>query len=127
LYTTYYQDSDGDGYGNSAVTESSCSASNGYVADNTDCNDTNANIYPGNEELCDGLDNDCNGDVDDGAVFNTYYLDADGDGFSTGANIDMCLPDFSDGLVGHWSFDNGDATDDSGNGKDGTLVGDVSF
>jgi hypothetical protein len=34
-----------------------------------DCNDANANAYPGNLEVCDGVDNDCNGIVDDNASF----------------------------------------------------------
>ena len=38
----------------------------------------------------------------------------------------MCLPDFSNGLVAHYSFDAGDATDDSGNGNDGTVNGAVA-
>lgn len=41
-----------------------------------DCNDDNAAVYPGNEELCDGLDNDCSGGVDE-------IYDADGDGYLT--------------------------------------------
>ncbi len=34
-----------------------------------DCDDTNPNAYPGNKEVCDGVDNDCNGIVDDNATF----------------------------------------------------------
>jgi hypothetical protein len=40
---------------------------------NEDCDDNDGAIFPGNEELCDGLDNDCDGDVDEG-------WDGDGDG-----------------------------------------------
>jgi len=44
---TYYRDSDGDGFGNPAITQASCSgAPTGYVANNTDCNDGNASINP---------------------------------------------------------------------------------
>lgn len=43
-----------------------------------DCNDRDPAINPQEKEVCDGKDNDCNGDVDDG-VLNTYYLDADSD------------------------------------------------
>ena len=51
----------------------------GYTADQ-DCNDSDSAIYPGAEELCDGVDNDCNGEADEG-VTTTYFADIDGDGF----------------------------------------------
>ena len=50
-----------------------------------DCNDDNPNINPGFAEICDGLDNDCNGMEDDGLIFYTYYLDADNDGYGNSA------------------------------------------
>jgi hypothetical protein len=76
---TWYQDLDGDTYGNSAVTQSSCTQPVGYVANSTDCNDSNASINPGASEgtVCDNLDNDCNGQIDDNAT-----LDPDNDGYS---------------------------------------------
>lgn len=45
--STYYQDSDGDLYGNPSVSTEACSAPIGYVTDNTDCYDSNANAKPG--------------------------------------------------------------------------------
>jgi hypothetical protein len=63
---TWYQDADGDGYGNQAVTTQKCSQPQGYVSDNTDCNDSDSTICPGAPELADGKDNDCDGDVDEG-------------------------------------------------------------
>ena len=44
---TFYQDADGDGYGNAAVPISACIRPNGYVSDNTDCCDSDANAHPG--------------------------------------------------------------------------------
>ena len=73
--TTYYQDADGDGYGNSAVSQDACNQPTGYVTDNTDCNDDDDTVYPGATELCDGKDNDCV----DGVPANE--ADADSDGF----------------------------------------------
>ncbi|MBF0103919.1 MAG: FG-GAP repeat protein [Deltaproteobacteria bacterium] len=46
-----------------------------------DCSDYNANVHPGAVEICDGLDNDCNGTADDGLPTHTWYADADNDGY----------------------------------------------
>ncbi|WP_028526834.1 MopE-related protein [Runella limosa] len=128
--TTYYADSDNDGFGNASVSQQACSQPTGYVSNNTDCddsdalekpgqvwyadldndgyssgatltqclrptnykaaseltsttgdcNDNNAAIKPGATEVCDGVDNDCDGSVDEGGL-TTYYADADNDGF----------------------------------------------
>lgn len=64
----YYADTDNDGYGNSAVFIISCSAPLGYVANSADCNDLNATINPGAIDNCDGIDNNCNGVVDENAI-----------------------------------------------------------
>ena len=69
-YTTYYRDLDGDGYGNSASgTIQACGPTDGYVSNNTDCNDNNAETYPGAEEVCgNGADDDCDGNIDEGCT-----------------------------------------------------------
>ena len=52
-----------------------------------DCNDAEASIYPGAEERCDGLDNDCDDAVDNDATdTTTLYRDVDGDGFGDAAS-----------------------------------------
>ncbi|MBL7745967.1 MAG: T9SS type A sorting domain-containing protein, partial [Chitinophagaceae bacterium] len=81
---TFYQDADGDGYGNAAVTTLACSAPSGYVANNTDCDDANAAVHPGAVEICNGIDDNCNGQIDEG-VKTTFYRDADGDGYGNAA------------------------------------------
>jgi len=79
--STFYADADGDGFGDpDAESVQACEAPEGYVPTATDCDDNNATVYPGAEEVCDTLDNDCDGEVDDG-VTNEWYADADGDGF----------------------------------------------
>ncbi len=77
--TTVYADTDGDGHGDPAVVMTACAFSGSL--DDTDCNDADATIYTGAIELCDLLDNDCDGVVDNDVVYVDYYLDADADGF----------------------------------------------
>jgi len=63
---TWYADADDDGYGDPANTIGGCLPPAGYVADDTDCNDAEATTFPGNPEICDQIDNDCNEEVDEG-------------------------------------------------------------
>jgi hypothetical protein len=86
---TWYADADGDGFGDAAVTELSCSALDGYVEDDaTDCDDGDAGVNPGAQEICSGADEDCDGlvDDDDDSVDATEggvesWADVDGDGY----------------------------------------------
>jgi hypothetical protein len=78
--STWYTDSDGDGYGDAESELEDCDPPEGYVSDSSDCDDTTAVSYPGASEICDYLDNDCDGEVDE-EVTTTYYEDSDGDGF----------------------------------------------
>ena len=58
----------------------------GYFSDE-DCDDNNELVFPGAEEICDGLDNDCDEIVDDNATDAvTWYADADSDGFGDGSD-----------------------------------------
>ncbi len=80
---TWYADADGDGYGDSASTTVACSAPSGFVGDDSDCDDGTAAVNPGATELCNGVDDDCDGtvDEDDAVDAATWYVDADGDGY----------------------------------------------
>jgi len=81
-----------------------CDRPNGYIEDGTDCDDSEAFIYPGAAELCDEIDNDCNGSVDDGVEFVDWYPDRDEDGYgdenaeptSSCEVVDGAVPDGTD-------------------------------
>ena len=64
-------DADGDGH----YTSGSC------AEPNDDCDDDEPAAYPGAIEVCDELDNDCDGDTDEGLSSRTWWPDGDGDGF----------------------------------------------
>uniref|UniRef100_UPI001F5924F7 MopE-related protein n=1 Tax=Aestuariivivens sediminis TaxID=2913557 RepID=UPI001F5924F7 len=171
--TTYYADSDGDGYGNPASTTQACSPPSGYVSNNTDCDDTDANEYPGQvwyadvdgdgygsgssqttcerplnhyiaseltattgdcndndaaihpgaTEVCDGIDNNCNGQTDEG-VKTTYYADSDGDGYGNPASTTQACSPPSGYVSNNTDCDDTDANVNPGeteildNGKD---------
>ncbi len=84
---TWYLDDDSDGYGDPSVTSTACSAPSGYVAAGTDCDDTDANVSPGDTESCNGVDDDCDGTTDESSASDagTWYVDADSDGYGASA------------------------------------------
>jgi len=80
--TTYYADDDGDGYGDASRGTAACDLPTGMTGDDQDCDDTDASIHPGATEICDGLDQDCDGSIDEDATGGaTWYADWDGDGY----------------------------------------------
>jgi uncharacterized protein (TIGR03382 family) len=86
---TWYADDDGDGFGGEeSLVE--CEEPSGYVDNDADCEDTDPEIHPDAEEVCeDGIDNDCDGatDEDDEDCIETP-VDADGDGYSEEEDCD---------------------------------------
>ena len=104
--TWYYADGDDDGYGDETTATEGCDPISGYVTDSDDCDDTDATAYPGAEEVCDEVDNDCDGDTDEG-VTTTYYEDVDGDNFGlSDATTESC------DLPTGYADDPGDCDDD---------------
>lgn len=92
-----YPDLDLDGYGDSEQATVSCTQPEGYVLLGNDCDDDSSDRYPGNPEVCDGIDNDCDGEVDDGQLSSDWYPDVDGDGYgdekaTTGDIRSSCEP-----------------------------------
>jgi formylglycine-generating enzyme required for sulfatase activity len=83
----WYQDGDGDGFGNGGVSLFACDQPVGFIAVSGDCNDGDSSISPNATEVCDGLDNNCDGlsdDADANVDLNTateFFQDADFDGF----------------------------------------------
>jgi len=76
----WWPDTDLDGFGDSfenPVVATNNNAPANHVRDNSDCDDSNANIYPNAPEIVDNtIDEDCNGKISI-----TFYADKDGDGF----------------------------------------------
>ncbi len=91
---TYFRDVDGDGFGVPENTIESFEAISGYVNNDEDCDDSNAQINPLIVEEFDSVDNNCDGQVDEGFTQRTYYQDADGDGYgdSSISVVDITLP-----------------------------------
>jgi len=94
----YWQDVDGDGYGDSDLEKMACEQLVGWVTNRDDCNDANPDINPKATEVCDGIDNNCDGVVDEDSASDavTWYSDADGDGHGDsgrfGTQVTACTP-----------------------------------
>ena len=129
VQTTYYHDADGDGYGNAADTLMSCEAPLNYTTDNTDCDDNDAASYPGAEEICDGKDNNCDAQIDEGVQI-TYYHDADGDGYGNAADTLMACEAPLNYTTDHTDCDDSDVASYPGaeeicDGKDNNCDGQI--
>lgn len=104
---TWHRDADGDGFGDPASVEVARDAPSGFVADGSDCDDGDASVFPGALETCNGRDDDCDAEVDEGLEVATWYADADGDGFGNDAETLAACEEPS----GHASV-GGDCNDD---------------
>ncbi|MCY7410462.1 MAG: T9SS type A sorting domain-containing protein, partial [Chitinophagales bacterium] len=66
--TLFFLDADNDGYGNPASSITAIEQPNGYVLNDDDCNDANAAVHAGATEICNGIDDDCNGMIDENST-----------------------------------------------------------
>jgi hypothetical protein len=88
---TYYPDNDSDGFGTDTGAVMACEPPAGFVDKAGDCRDADTASHTGVTEICDQIDNNCDGLIDDAdpmvnlTTGTTYYLDADGDGFGDAA------------------------------------------
>ncbi len=78
----YCYDNDGDGYGDPVQCAGFCGVQAGWATNSDDCSDIEAAVFPGAVEVCNYLDDNCDGAVDDDAVDRlVWYPDGDGDGY----------------------------------------------
>lgn len=86
----FYKDSDGDGYGNFEEELKVCLQPDGYVSDYTDCNDDDPSIFPDAPEIDNDIDDNCNGQVDEG--FDDDPVDpAGGEDIGNGSSSHDCF------------------------------------
>jgi hypothetical protein len=118
---------DGDPAFYPGATEADCADPNDYNCDGSigavdedgdrffaceECDDGDASVNPNAVELCDGVDNNCDGETDDATAVDasTWFLDNDGDGFGDDTTeVNGCQPDAM------WVEDNGDCDDNADN------------
>ncbi len=112
--SAWYFDSDGDQFGVVSIQTPaalSCTAPENYVGTAGDCDDADATVFPGAEELCDGLDNDCDPDTPDQQTDQIWFLDEDGDAWGGTTSTAACAePAPVDGAG--WSLVDGDCDDE---------------
>lgn len=125
----FYADADEDGFGNPSISIEVCSLPEGYTNNNSDCDDLSSVVYPGAQEICDGLDNDCDEIIDNGLLID-FYLDADGDGFGSDETIiQACAPVYGAAVLGGDCNDNDNTispvVSEACDGVDNNCNGDV--
>ena len=108
VMTTFYSDLDGDGYGTEAEVTEACTQPAGTSSFSGDCDDDNADISPGQDEVCDGIDNDCDDVADEGTKI-AVFEDVDDDGYGNDDTIDAACPD---AVPSGWSTVGLDCNDD---------------
>ena len=91
----WYQDADGDGYGDPDTAQDACQPPSGTVDNGDDCNDGNKHVNPEAVEACNEMDDDCDDEIDEEGAEGEFlwYLDSDGDGYGyEEVTIEACAP-----------------------------------
>lgn len=89
----WYADVDGDRFGDPGTAVVACDAPDDTVDVGGDCDDTTTLVSPVATELCDTVDNNCNGLIDEAftGALGTWYPDSDGDGYGDpGLALEAC-------------------------------------
>ncbi|MDP2314690.1 MAG: MopE-related protein [Pseudomonadota bacterium] len=107
---TWYADADADGFGDATAVTTACEPPSGTVSDPTDCDDGDSAISPAAAEICNDLDDNCDGDVDEGAGRGTWYSDADGDGYGDAATAVSECTQPADTIADDTDCDDAEAT-----------------
>ncbi len=76
-----FTDADQDGFGVEGTEKMVCDVVDGLSTNDNDCDDARGDVSPGGFEECDGLDNDCDDDIDENLIELTFFEDSDHDGF----------------------------------------------
>ena len=88
-FLVFFADVDGDSFGDSSSVIQACEQGPGMVSNNQDCDDE-TQYFPYATEICNGLDDNCNTVIDEGALdLQLYFKDNDGGGFGSGLTIGL--------------------------------------
>jgi len=123
---TWYADADGDGFGDPDQSADACEPPTSYVGGAGDCDDTEPQAWTDADEVCDGVDNDCDGSADEDATDATeWFPDGDGDGYTTASDpVVACTPPANYAAATEPDCDDADAAihpdaeDTPGDGRD---------
>jgi len=109
--TEWFADADGDGFGDAEAAVVACEAPSAHVEDATDCDDAVAEVSPAADEVCDEVDNNCDGEIDEDTALDalTFYADTDADGFGDAdSSVPACV------VPSGFSADDTDCDDNDG-------------
>lgn len=114
----WYADADGDGFGTTSAS-TACAQPDGFAPETGDCDDSRPEVHPAAVEVCNGLDDDCSGQIDgaDASDAVAWYPDEDTDGYGAGGAAEMACeaPELG------WLTTPGDCDDSNANAYPGNT------